>query len=136
MLARLMRCVIRTRHAALRTLRRRLAGATKPGAAALIAGTLADLGRSEPQLIAENALLRQQLLVLRRSIKRPPCTPTDRAVLVLLASRVRAWRQALLIIQPDTLLRWHRELFRRHWGRKSRAARKARRAKVPARRSP
>ena len=44
------------------------------------------------------------LLVLRRSVKRPRRTPTDRALLVLLASRIRAWRSALLIVQPDTLL--------------------------------
>ena len=37
-------------------------------------------------------------------------------------SRVRAWRQAVLIVQPDTLLRWHRQLFRGYWRRKSRAA--------------
>ncbi len=91
-----------------------------------------DLVRGKSALIAENALLRQQLLVLRRSVKRPRCTPTDRVLLVLLASRVRGWRQALLLVQPDTLLRWHRELFRRHWRRQSRAARPARRAKVPA----
>src|SRR5215213_2304585 len=48
------------------------------------------------------------------------CTPTDRALLVLLASRVRAWRQALLVVQPDTLLRWHRAGFRAFWRRKSR----------------
>jgi putative transposase len=48
------------------------------------------------------------------------CTPADRALLVLLASRVRAWRQALLIVQPETVLRWHRQLFRRCWRRKSR----------------
>ena len=41
--------------------------------------------------------------------------------MVLLASRVRAWRQALLIVQPETVLRWHRQLFRRCWRRKSRA---------------
>jgi len=51
---------------------------------------------------------------------------------VLLASRVRTWRTALLIVQPETLLRWHRRLFRRHWRRKSRAAASASRAKVPA----
>jgi len=50
---------------------------------------------------------------------------------VLLAGRVRAWRQALLLVQPDTLLRWQRELFRRHWRRKSRVARRACRARVP-----
>jgi hypothetical protein len=34
---------------------------------------------------------------------------------VLLAGRVRAWREALLLIQPETLLRWHREIIRRRW---------------------
>ncbi|CAA9552360.1 MAG: Mobile element protein [uncultured Thermomicrobiales bacterium] len=64
--------------------------------------------------------MRQQLLVLRRSVKRPRCTPTDRALLVLLASRLRAWRQALLIVQPETLLRWHRQGLRLFWRGKSR----------------
>ena len=77
--------------------------------------------RSRPALVAENALLRQQLLILRRSVKRPRCTPTDRALLVLLASRLRTWRQALLIVQPETVLRWHREGFRLFWRRKSRS---------------
>jgi transposase InsO family protein len=39
---------------------------------------------------------------------------------VLLAGRVRTWRHALLIVQPDTLLRWHRRLFRWYWRSKSR----------------
>jgi len=47
-------------------------------------------------------------------------TPTDRALLVLLAGRARAWRQALLIVRPETLLRWHRAGFRSCWRRKSR----------------
>jgi hypothetical protein len=64
--------------------------------------------------------LRQQLLVPRRSVKRPTVTPADRALLVLLAGRVCAWRQALLIVQPETLLRWHRAGFRSFWRRKSR----------------
>jgi putative transposase len=76
--------------------------------------------RSRAQLLAENALLRQQLLVLRRSVKRPAVTWADRALLVLLAGRVRAWRQALLLVQPATLLRWHRAGFRSCWRRKSR----------------
>ena len=72
--------------------------------AAHATGTVLDLLRSRAQLLAENALLRQQLIALRRSVRRPAMTPTDRAVLVLLAGRVRAWRQALLIVQPETLL--------------------------------
>jgi transposase InsO family protein len=108
--------------AATQGLRRRLLAATRPVVAPLAVGTLADLVRSKPALAAENALLRQQLAILHRSVKRPRCRPADRALLVLLASRVRAWRSALLIVQPDTLLRWHRHLFRRYWARKSRAA--------------
>jgi transposase InsO family protein len=115
-----------------RALRQRLRTATQPGGPVIAAGALADLVRSRPALVAENAFLRQQLLILRRSVRRPRCTPTDRALLVLLASRVRAWRQALLIVQPETIVRRHRELFRRHWQRKSRAAQRAPRAKVPA----
>src|SRR5205823_8077397 len=89
--------------------------------APLLTGALADLARTKPELLAENALLRQQLLILRRQVKRPRCTPADRALLVLLASRLRLWRHALIIVQPDTLLRWHRQLFRWYWRRKSRA---------------
>ena len=89
----------------LHAFRQRLVAATKPSAPAPLAGALADLARSKPELIAENAFLRQQLVVLKRGIKPPRCTPADRAVLTLLASRVRRWRQVLLIVQPDTLLR-------------------------------
>src|SRR6266480_2000988 len=69
-----------------------------------------------------NALLRQQLIILKRRVKRPPVTRADRILLVLLAKLVRTWQQALLIVQPDTLLRWHRKLFRLNWQRKSKAA--------------
>jgi hypothetical protein len=83
-------------------------------------GTGADMVRSRAQLLAEHALLRQHLRVLRRSVARPAVTRADRALLVLLAGRVRAWRQALLLVQPATLLRWHRAGFPALWRRKSR----------------
>jgi hypothetical protein len=70
----------------------------------LLLGTIADLGRSKSELMAENALLRQQLIMLKRQVKRPACTKTDRVLLVLLAKVVRTWKQALFIVQPDTLL--------------------------------
>jgi putative transposase len=121
MLSRLLRRLITLGRAAAHSLRRRLLAATRPVAAPLVAGTLVDLARSKPALVAENVLLRHQLAILQRSAKRPRCTPRDRALLVLVASRVHAWRSALLIVQPDTLLRWHRQLFRGYWCRKSRA---------------
>jgi len=77
-----------------------------------LAGTGADLVRTRGQVRAENALRPQQLVVLRRSVKRPAVAPTERALLVLRAGRVPAWRQALLLVQPDTPLRWHRAGFR------------------------
>jgi len=98
----------------------RMAIATKPAGPVLVLGTLADLPRSKSALVAENALLRYQLLILQRSVKRPRCTPPDRALLVRLASRIRLWRQAVLIVQPETVLRWHRQGFRLFWRRKAR----------------
>ena len=95
---------------------------TKPLRTSLLLSTLADLGRSKSELMAENVLLRQQLIVLRREVKRPTFTRTDRILLVLLARLVRTWQQALLLVQPDTLLRGPRELFRLYWKRKSKAA--------------
>ncbi len=106
--------------AAAHGLHRRLLTTTRPVVAPLAVGTLADLARSKPALVAENAFLRQQLAIFHRSVKRPRCSPDDRALLVLLASRVRAWRSALLIVQPATLLRWHLQLFRWSWRRRSR----------------
>jgi putative transposase len=70
----------------------------------------------------ENALLRKPLIILNRQVKRPTYRKADRLLLVLLARLVRSWQQALLIVQPDTLLRRHRELLRLVWKRKSQAA--------------
>jgi putative transposase len=92
---------------------------TKPLNTSLVLGTVSDLFRRKSQLVAENALLRQQLIILRRQVKRPGCTKADRKVLVLLARAVRTWKQALFIVQPETLLRWHREGFRFFWKHKA-----------------
>ena len=94
----------------------------RPATQSQLIGVLSDLRRSKRELVAENALLRQQLIVLRRRRKRPPFTRLDRLLLVLLAGQVRAWRQALLIVQPETLLRRHRAGFRLLWRRKSKPA--------------
>jgi putative transposase len=103
---------------------------TRPPKTLLLLGTLADLGRSKSELMAENALLRQQLIILKRQVKRPACTKADRLVLVLLARMVRTWKQALFIVQPDTLLCWHRLGFRLFWRQKSKP--KSTQAKVSA----
>jgi transposase InsO family protein len=102
---------------------------TKPTTATLVRGTIADMTRSQTDLLVENAILRQQLIVLNRQVKRPQLTNSDRLRLVFLARCTRCWQQALHIVQPDTLLRWHRDLFRLYWRYKSR--RKARKPRLP-----
>jgi putative transposase len=93
---------------------------TQPSRHSLVLRADADLTRSKADLIAENALLRQQLIVLHRQVKKPTVSHSDRLWLVLLASRVKNWKQTLLTFKPDTLLRWHRQGFRLFWKFKSR----------------
>ena len=77
----------------------------KPRSTSLLFGTIADLAKGKSELLVENALLRQQLIILHRQVKRPACKKTDTFLLVLLARMIRTWKQALFIVQPETLLR-------------------------------
>ena len=103
---------------------RRIGRWTRPLTCTLVGGTLADMARSKRALRAENALLRQQLIVLQRQVKRPALTPGDRVRLVLLARLVQTWQTTLLIVQPPTLLRWHRQGYRLFWRARSQAGHK------------
>src|SRR5258706_959878 len=91
----------------------------KPATPVSVSGVLSDLSRSRIDLVVENALLRQQLIVLNRQVKRLQLTNPERFRLVFLSHFTKFWKQALHIIQPDTLIRWHQNLFRRYWRRKS-----------------
>jgi putative transposase len=92
----------------------------KPGNLSMLSGAVPDLTRSRSELVLENAFLRQQLIVLNRQVVRSACKPRECVLLVMLASVLRSWKQTLTIVQPDTLLRWHRDLYRWLWKRKSR----------------
>ena len=72
---------------------------TRPTSHSLLGGTRTDLARTRAELLAENALLRQQLIILSRQVKRPTCTKTDRILLVVLAWAVSSWKQALFIFR-------------------------------------
>ena len=79
--------------------------------------------REESWKSAEILLLSHQLTVLRRQIDaRPKTTWADRALLSALFGVIPKARQTAvrMIVQPDTVLRWHREIVRRRWARKSR----------------
>ncbi len=93
----------------------------KPTNQSLVLGTVADLTRGRSELVLENAFLRQQVVVLSREKRRPPLTNQDRRLFVLLARLLPCWKEALMIVQPDTLIRWHRDLFKIVWRRKSQA---------------
>ena len=103
----------------LHSLQERIKHWIKPATSVLIIGILSDLTRSHTDLVVENALLRQQLIVLNRQVKRPQLTNPDRLRLVFLSHFTTFWKQALHIVPPDTLLRWHRELFQFYWRKKS-----------------
>jgi hypothetical protein len=92
-------------------------------------GAVTDGPRNKSELMAENAFLRQQLIALHRQTKRPALTAWDRGLLVVLASRLRPWKPALLIVKPETVLYWHRQGFRLFWRHQSKP--KTRQPRVP-----
>jgi hypothetical protein len=67
---------------------------------------------SRISLATEILVLRQQLLVLNRTVKRPNLRPRDRLFWVCLSRLWKDWRDALIIVKPDTVIKWHREGFR------------------------
>jgi hypothetical protein len=71
------------------------------------------------QLALENLALRHQLAVYKRTATRPKLRTADRLLWVWLARVWAGWRQALVIVSPDTVLRWQRRRFREHWTRLS-----------------
>ena len=71
-------------------------------------------------LAIENLALRQQLAVLKHRQGRPRLTDTDRLFWVVLSQVWSRWRESLHIVQPDTVVRWHRQGFRHYWRWKSR----------------
>ena len=96
---------------------------------------LIALGRAclipRASLAAENLALRQQLIVLRRSVRRPKLRNRDRVFWMLLSQIWNGWRSSLHMVQPATIVRWQREGFKRYWRWQSRS-RKLGRPKIDA----
>ena len=84
-----------------------------------IAAVAVDAVRSRRELVLENAVLRHQINGLRRGCKRPTLDVVDRLKLVLGARWLPSWRRVIVLVQPETVLRWHRAGFRRFWRRRS-----------------
>ena len=86
-----------------------------------IALFLRTLLRDRAELAAENLALRQQLAVLERQSKRPRFRKRDRIFWTWLARFWSSWRSVLVIVQPETVVRWHRQGFKLYWRWKSRS---------------
>jgi transposase InsO family protein len=76
---------------------------------------LAQLARDDGSKDVELLVLRHQVAVLRRQVRRPPLEPADRVVLAALSRLLPRGRWPILVVTPATLLRWHRELIARQW---------------------
>src|SRR5215469_3462589 len=77
---------------------------------------LSSVFRSRSALQLENLALRHQINVLQRTArKHPKLTPGDRLVWVGLSRIWSDWRSALAIVQPETVIAWHRAGFRLFW---------------------
>jgi len=81
---------------------------------------LGALFKSQRQLALENLALRQQVAMLRQSVRRPRATPADKVFWILFSRYVDGWRSLLHILHPDTVVRWHRKGFRLYSRWKSR----------------
>jgi putative transposase len=77
-------------------------------------------------LAIENLALRQQVAVFKQSVKRPNLRPRDRVFWVWPSRLWPNWRSALAIVQPETVIKWHRMGFKLYWKWKSRAGKPGR----------
>lgn len=72
--------------------------------------------KTKSELIVENALLRQQLIAAKRHLGRRQLAKPEKLVITLWSRLTTQWQNTLLLVQPDTVLRWHREMFRMFGG--------------------
>ena len=76
--------------------------------------------RSRTDIALEILALRQQVAVLKRKRPRPRLSPLDRLFWTVLRTTWSHWRDALVIVKPETVVGWHRAGFRLYWHWKSR----------------
>ena len=81
---------------------------------ALLYSVLALFRNREEQAIVELAL-RQQLAAYAQSRPRPKRSPLNRAFWVALSRLWPRWKNHLVMVRPETVIRWHRQGFRRYW---------------------
>jgi putative transposase len=98
---------------------------------ALCFGMLSRLFRGRRTLLLENLALRQQLVALKRRHPRPSLGLFDKLFWVIARRVWSAWKQPLIIVTPETIVRWHRSGFRKYWRLISRVGRPVGRKQTP-----
>jgi len=96
----------------------------------LCLGLLARCFRSRRKLLLENLALRQQLAVLKRRQDRPTLLPFDKLFWMLACRFWSEWKKSLLVVTPETVVRWHRAGFRLYWSLISKARKRVGRKKL------
>jgi putative transposase len=86
----------------------------------ILFGTLKSCVRTHRELALENLALRQQLAIWKTREPRPRLTEMERLFWVFLSRVWTNWRHSLHVVHPETVVRWHRQGFRRYWAWKSR----------------
>ena len=86
---------------------------------------------SRMELALENLALRQQVAALKQDRPRPLLTDMDRLFWVALRERWSDWANALIIVKPETVVRWHQAAFKRHWTKLSGSGKTTGRPRVP-----
>ena len=81
----------------------------------LALGSLLRIFRNRQDLIFENFVLRQQLTVLKRRRPRPALNLFDKFFWVAISRLWSRWKQAVIMVTPETVVRWHRAGFRMYW---------------------
>jgi hypothetical protein len=76
-------------------------------------------------VVLENLALRHQLSIYKRKERRPRLIAGDRWFWIALSTVWKDWQRALLLVHPDTVVRWQRERFRRYWKQLSKKSRRA-----------
>src|SRR5260370_36803955 len=89
----------------------------------LLLGTILCLFRGRRSLLLENLVLCQQLVTLKRRRRKPRLTILDKIFWVLARRFWCGWKQALIVVSPETVVRWHRSGFALYWRAISRARR-------------
>jgi hypothetical protein len=78
-------------------------------------GVVVRLFRRRQSLLLENLALRQQLVMLKRRHPRPSLGLLDKLFWVIARRVSSGWKQALLVVTPETVVRWRRAGFRMYW---------------------